>query len=114
MLVPDRGEPTTKIGLLICSSISGFSTRNVILRLRWPQCSDRLSANPETSSSPLNRVRTRRLEICQTRECRFEIFEVFVRQVPIGHKNLEFGIKCQKRLEQILFAPKPKFIYYPV
>ena len=65
-----------------------------LLRLRWPQRSDGLFADPEAASSPLNRVRRGPLEICQTRERRFEILQVFMRQVAIGQKDLELRIKC--------------------
>ena len=58
MLVPDRGEPTTKIGLLISSCISAFfGSRTVILRLRWLRSSDGLSSHPEAASDPATEIR---------------------------------------------------------
>src|SRR5438093_10013419 len=75
MLVPDRGEPTTKIGLLISLCISAFLRRNVNLRLRWPRCSDGLSAHPEAAADPTAEIG----------ECGFQIWWIIVVQIAIRH-----------------------------
>ena len=37
-----------------------------------------------------------------------------MREIVVGHQHLELGIKCEKRLQQVLLSPKAKFIHNPV
>ena len=37
-----------------------------------------------------------------------------MRQVAIGHQDLELRIKGQERLQQVLLGPKAKFLLHPI
>src|SRR4029453_13167361 len=92
ILVPERGEPTTKIGLFT-SCISSIESL-------YLTC----SPYPEATAAPTR----------QSWEGNFKFLLVVVIEVAVGHLHFELRIKGEKRMQQILLTPKPKLLHYPI